>query len=344
MLDDTKPGRVVIATRDYAHEPYIVRAMEKGYDVISEKPLATDEGQIQRIIDAEKSTGQRLVITLNLRFSPFAVAIKEIVDSGEIGKVRSLDLTYFVGTPHGSSYYHRWHAYKKFNGSMFVTKSCHHFDLINWWLGAEPNTVNAYADLNMFGANGPFRSEKCRGCPHKNDCEWYFDITENDRLMRMYVDHEHVDGYHRDGCVYRSNIDVWDTMSAQVKYNDDTLVTYTLNLFLPYEGFRVGINGEKGRLDARIYMRQPWEVEQVADFRITGIDGATRAYPFEPTAGGHWGADTNLKDMLFRGPVPDTLGQTAESREGALAALIGVAARRSAEWGRPVTIDELVNF
>ena len=79
--------------------------------------------------------------------------------------------------------------------------------------------------------------------------------------MRLYADCEDLDNYYRDGCVWDDKIDSHDTSSVQVTYDNGTQLTYTLNAYLPYEGQYICFSGEKGRLDVRLYARQPWETE-----------------------------------------------------------------------------------
>ena len=87
--------------------------------------------------------------------------------------------------------------------------------------------------------------------------------------MNLYVKPESEDGYIRDACLFRRKINIWDTMAVQVRYHNDVMMNYSLNACMPYEGFSVGFNGTKGRLDAREYHRQPWDVKGLADIRIT---------------------------------------------------------------------------
>ncbi len=164
-------------------------------------------------------------------------------------------------------------------------------------------------------------------------------------MMNMYVKNESEDGYIRDACLYRKKINIWDTMSLQVRYHNEVMMSYSLNACMPYEGYRVSFNGTKGRLDCRTYARQPWEVNGVADIRISTLFGKSRTYTVQRSGtGGHGGADPKLQDRIFRGPVPDRLNQAAGTRDGALSILIGIAARRSIEQQRPIMIEELVKI
>ncbi len=344
MIDQTKPDTVIVTTTDCFHSKYICLAMEMGCDVLTEKPLATDENLCQNILDTEKKTGKTLIVTFNYRYSPEAVKIKEILMAKEIGEVTSVDFNYYLDVYHGASYFRRWHGFKQFSGSLLVHKATHHYDLMNWWLAAEPVEVNAYGELRKYGHNGAFRSLKCRDCPHKSQCEFFWDITPNDHLMNLYVNAESEDGYIRDACVFRKKINIWDTMNVQVQYHNRVTMSYSLNAFMPYEGYLVGFNGTKGRLDARVYHSQPWKPESMADFRITHNFGKTHTFGLTSGGSGHWGADRIMQDRIFRKPGEDLLGQGAGSRDGALSILIGIAARRSIEQERPFKIEELVKI
>ncbi len=344
MITETRPDVVIVTTTDCFHAKYICMAMEMECDVITEKPMATDERMCQSIIDTEKRTGKKLTVTFNYRYSPEAVRIKEILMSKEIGELTSVDFNYYLDTYHGASYFRRWHGFKQFSGSLLVHKATHHFDLMNWWLSAEPVEVNAYGELRKYGHNGPFRGGRCMSCPFKDKCEFYWDITTNDHLMNLYVKAESEDGYIRDACVFRKKINIWDTMNVQVQYHNRVTMSYSLNAFMPYEGYFVGFNGTKGRLDARVYHNQPWKTENMADFRITHNFGQTKTFGIASGGSGHWGADQVMQDQIFRNPGPDHLERGAGSRDGALSILIGIAARRSIEQERPFKIEELVKI
>ena len=349
MIAETRPDSVIVTTTDCFHAKYICRAMELGCDVITEKPLATDEKMCQQIIDTEKRTGRQVRVTFNYRYNPEAEKIREILISGELGQVTSVDFNYYLDTDHGASYFRRWHGFKQYNGTLWVHKASHHFDLLNWWMGAEPREVHAYGDLRRYGHNGPFRHTTCRGCPHKSKCQFYWDIRQDEESMNLYAANEQYDGYLRDACLYREEINIWDTMTANVRYHNDVLLTYSLNCFMPYEGYQVGFNCTNGRLDVRVYHAQPWPQKALAEFRVTPLFAQSRTFELSESQahtagqGGHWGSDDKMQNMIFRG-ADDPLDQTAGTRAGALSILIGIAARRSIEQQRPVMIEELVEI
>jgi predicted dehydrogenase len=345
MIRKTSPDRVIVTTIDSFHAKYICRALELGVDVISEKPMATDEKMVQEVLDAQRRTGRQLIIAENYRYSPDNEVIKKIIDSEEIGIITSVDYNVFLNTDHGTSYFRRWHGFKQYNGTILNSEGCHFLDLVQWWLGAEPAEVQAFGALRRYGYNGEYRHERCMHCPYQDKCEFFWDVTKDKFAMDFYVSAESEDGYLRDGCVYRRDINVWDTMTLNVRYHTGVLMSFSLNAFMPYEGYRIALNGTKGRLDARVYHAQPWEVENLAEIRITPLFKPSRTQVVPKGGGGsHWGADERLHQSIFRGPVPDPLHQRVTLREAAFECLLPVAARRSIEQQRPIFIEELVKI
>jgi predicted dehydrogenase len=96
MIAETKPDAVIVTTRDCFHDEYVCRALELGCDAISEKPMTTDAEKCQRIIDTQRATGKRCTVSFNYRYSPPRTQIKDILMSGVIGEVLSLDFHWLL--------------------------------------------------------------------------------------------------------------------------------------------------------------------------------------------------------------------------------------------------------
>ena len=344
MLKETRPNLLIVTTRDGTHHEQILKAVEMGFDVLTEKPMTTDEKKCQAILDAEKKTGRKITVAFNYRYSNTAQKIKELLMAGTIGQVTSVDFHWYLDTSHGADYFRRWHAYKANSGTLYVHKATHHFDLINWYLEADPVEVTAYAALRKYGRNGPFRGQSCRSCPHKAQCQFHWDITASKDMVALYTEAESEDGYLRDACVFRQDIDIYDTMVAQVKYSNGALMSYSLNAFMPYEGYHLAFNGLDGRIEVRVYERQPWEVKREDAIRVTKNFSKSEVLVLPYAEGGHFGADPRLMEMIFNHDKPDPLKQRAGARAGAMSLLTGVAAVRSVETGRPVKISELIRL
>ncbi len=365
MMNETKPDLLIVTTVDATHDQFIVKGLEMGADVITEKPMTTDEVKCRNILDTEKKTGRKVIVGFNYRYAPFFTKIKKMLANQRVGKITSLDFHWYLNTYHGASYFRRWHGIKEHSGTLLVHKATHHFDLLNWFLDSDPVEVYAYGELEHYGANNSFRGEKCRDCPHKEKCEFYWDITTNKTYMDLYVANEHHDGYIRDNCLWRKEIDIYDKMAVQIKYANDVQVSYSLTTYSPYEGWRIGFNGFEGRIDA--WEGIPWrrqeridqaelhakemkqgEKEKVEDYNeIMVMDnfGDYELVKVPKTGGGHGGGDRRLHDQIFRTPnMPDPLKHAAGTRDGALSILVGIAARKSIEEKRPVKISELTDI
>ena len=178
--------------------------------------------------------------------------------------------------------------------------------------------------------------------PQDGNAAYYWDMTKDAKLMSPLRWAESEDGYHRDGCVFREDVDIFDTMSASVRYSTAATLTYSLNTFMPIEGYRIAFNGEKGRLEVRDYER--------AALRGPGGDGdpahqelrQARDRPTRKSQGGHGGGDERLRDLIFRtSTVPEHM-RLPDSRAGAMSCLTGIAARKSVDEKRPIRIGDLV--
>ena len=344
MCEQAKPDLLMVTTVDGYHSHYIARALDRGIDVITEKPMVIDEKQCKEVLDAERRNKRNIVVTFNYRYAPKHQKIKEILLSGTIGRVISVDFSWYLDVYHGADYFRRWHRLKSKGGSLWVHKATHHFDLINWWLDADPTEVTAHGSLQTYGRNGAFRSTHCRACPHTKNCRFYYDLTKSAQRMELYAGCEDVDGYHRDGCVFREDVDIYDSMSALVKYSNGAHMSYSLNAFMPFEGYRLAFNGEKGRLEIRDYERQPWPVEEATEVYLTKSFGQREKVPIEKVSGGHAGGDQRIRDLIFRNTDMPSYLRLPGSRAGALSCLTGIAARRSIEQSRPIKISELVKL
>jgi predicted dehydrogenase len=363
MIRETQPDLVIVTTKDSTHHEFIIKGLDMGCDVLTEKPLTIDEDKCQAILDAERRSSKKLIVGFNYRWGPYPTRIKELLQSGAIGKITSVDFHWYLNTYHGASYFRRWHGLRQSGGTLWVHKATHHFDLLNWWLDSDPAEVFAYGDLEYYGSNGPFRGDKCRSCQHKSECTFFWDITQSKRDMDLYVNNEQHDGYIRDNCLFRNEINIYDKMSAQIKYRDNTYVNYSLTTYSPYEGWKIAFNGTEGRIDAWLDIpfissasisqaemhelemsqeddqlhRDPVIVHKLwEDFKVNYVDYQK---------GGHGGGDELLHQQIFKTPdKKDPFDRPAGVRDGAMSMLIGVAARKSIESGKPVRIAELTDL
>jgi predicted dehydrogenase len=358
MLAETKPDIVIVTTADAAHHDYLIRAMEAGCDVITEKPMTTDAEKCRQILEARRRTGKNIRVTFNYRYSPPRSQVKELLMSGEIGEVLSVDFHWLLNTHHGADYFRRWHSKKQNSGGLFVHKSTHHFDLVNWWLGAMPVTVMATgkrefytpATARRMGLTGPH--ERCSTCPEKAKCGFALDLAASASLKSLYLDQESHDGYFRDRCIFREDIDIEDTMNALVTYDSGATLSYSLNAFNAWEGYTVAFNGTKGRIEHTIvesvYVNGTETVQGgIADggvtTRVIPLRGEARNVVPWTATGDHGGGDRlMLEDIFLPNPVADRFLRAADERAGACSILVGIAANRSLATGAGVKVAELV--
>ena len=344
MIAQTKPDKAIITTMDRYHHEYIIRCLEAGVDAITEKPMTIDAEKCKAILDAEKKTGQEVIVTFNYRFAPYVTAIKQAIRDGAIGRVLNVDFEYMLDTIHGADYFRRWHRRKENSGGLLVHKSTHHFDLINWWIEEEPVEVMAYGSRRFYGPTRAKRGERCLTCEHKNSCEFYYNIAADETVKSFYLDSEMADGYYRDRCVFADNIDIEDTMSVNVKYSEGSLVSYSLIAHSPYEGWKMSINGTGGRIEAAEYHTGEHANDPAYYFNVYDRKGQKITYTIPKAEGGHGGGDVKLRKMIFEGGIADPLGHQAGAYAGAISILIGISANKSIAEKRNIRLRDLVQL
>ncbi len=359
MVAERRPDVVIVTSKDSTHDQYLVRAMELGCEVVTEKPMTTDAHKCQSILDTQRRTGRPCTVTFNYRYSPPRSQVKDLLMSGVIGNLLSVDFHWLLNIRHGADYFRRWHRNKENSGGLMVHKATHHFDLVNWWLSTVPETVFASGHRRFYTAEQGDRyglhdrGERCLDCPEAGRCPFHLDLRESDRMRELYLDHEHHDGYFRDRCVFSDQIDIEDCMNVLVDYRNGVRMSYSLNAFMPWEGYQVVFNGTKGRLEHKCEE----SVYVSGDGSVPGAliaEGTwTRIFPhFAPAyevdlwkaEGGHGGGDDPLLRGIFHpNAAADPLKRAAAQRAGAWSVLTGIAANQSMTTGSQVRIDSLVS-
>ncbi len=357
MVKNHTPDTVIVTTIDAMHDKYICQAMELGCDVITEKPMTTDEKKCLKIVDTVQKTGKNVRVTFNYRYSPPRTQIKKLLMDGVIGKVLSVEFQWLLDTTHGADYFRRWHSDKKNSGGLMVHKSTHHFDLINWWTSSYPKNVYAMGDRIFYNAEQAKRyglqdhADRCLDCPVKDKCNFYLDMTAFDDIKELYLDNEKYDGYVRDRCVFRDDINIEDTMNVVVNYSNGVYLSYSLNAFMPWEGYRVSFNGTKGRLEQ--LCRESSYVSgdggtnhefQPEESSIVVYPHFKEAYsvPIDEGKGSHGGGDIVMLDEIFNGSKEDRYLRSADYVQGAYSILTGIAANKSMATDKPIKISDLV--
>ena len=365
--------RVIVTTPDYTHADYIVVGLRAGADVVVEKPLTIDAEGCRRITQAVHETGRNVVVTFNYRYSPRNSALKEIIQSGVIGKVTSIDFSWVLDTVHGADYFRRWHREKKNSGGLLIHKASHHFDLVNWWIDDVPERVFASGGLKFYGDKNaaerglgprPERGTPDADAPATGEKDPFtLDLREDERLKALFLDNEHYDGYRRDQDVFTGGITIEDNLALVVEYQGGPRLSYSLNAHSPWEGYRVAVNGTEGRAELEVVERaavvSSTDKKTVVDPSATPIEEedairrngerlvvqrhweAAYEVPIINGEGGHGGGDELLLSDLFNGPGEDPLGRPSGYLDGLRSVSVGIAGNRSLETSLPVRIEDL---
>ncbi len=368
MVAETKPDTVIVTSMDSTHHLYIIRSMELGCDAISEKPMTIDAEKARAIFDAIERTGRRLRVTFNYRYAPIATKVRELLMQGVIGRPLHVNFQWVLDTFHGADYFRRWHREKDKSGGLLVHKATHHFDLINWWVQSYPAEVFAMGGLMFYGKeNAAQRGEsynynRYTGEAAANSDPFALRLDANPTLKALYLDAEGDTGYLRDRNVFGENITAEDTMSVTARYENGALLTYSLLAYSPWEGYRIAITGDKGRVEVEL-------VEQVGKQFVAGAEESLQTdadavakfggkhiwvfpmfgRPYEVEipegVGGHGGGDAVMLEQIFAEQPPhDPFARAASHVDGAASIMLGVAANQAIASGELVRVRDLIQL
>lgn len=320
-FDDWKPllalGKIadvaIIATMDRDHFDPAMEAIGLKYDLLLEKPIAPEAEECKKIADYAEENGVKVVICTVLRYTDFFIQLKEIIDSGKIGKVMSINHEECVGNVHQSHSFVRgnWGNSKE-SSVMFLQKSCHDTDILQWLLGKKCLKVQSFGNLSYFKEeNAPEGSpDYCiQGCPAGDTCpynavklyledkknKWFRDastkvVDPTDEQVKDAITNTQ---YGK--CVYKCNNDVVDHQIVNMLFEDDITVTFTMNAFNKGGRF-IHIMGTKGKLRAAM------DGEKGIEF----FDLETQKSEFIPIVAGdgikngHGGGDRGIVTTLYK--------------------------------------------
>ncbi|MGC5170363.1 Gfo/Idh/MocA family protein [Microbacterium sp. DT81.1] len=376
MLAETVPDVLIVTSPDFTHAEYIVAGLDRGLDVVCEKPMTIDAPSLRAIVDAADRSAGNLIVTFNYRYSPRNTLVRQIIADGLIGDVTSVHFEWCLDTVHGADYFRRWHREKSKSGGLLVHKSTHHFDLVNWWIDDVPDVVFALGRLRFYGPEnaarrglGP-RAELGRDLPGD---PFALDLAADDKLSALFLEAESLDGYQRDRDVFSDGITIEDNMTVAVGYRSGASLAYTLVAHSPWEGYRVAISGTEGRVELEVVERgavshdratsglgpngksapvvdPSAQVDDLAQTETVRPHGSRvvlqrlweppRVIPIPEGVGSHGGGDRMLLDDVFRGPGEDPLRRQAGYLDGVRSVIVGVSGNESIRTGMPVRVAE----
>ncbi len=290
---------VVIATPDNLHYEPCMKALALGYDVLLEKPVAPTEKECRAILKQAHKYNRIVAVCHVLRYAPYFVALKEVLASGAIGDIVSVQHMEPI------QYAHMAHSYVRGNWPLadkttpiILAKSCHDLDIMRWLIDKPCESIAAEGSLYLFRPeNAPKgATERCTdGCPHEAECPYsaidiyerrkrhlgVFDLPRKDpALIREKLK---TTNYGR--CVFRCNNDQCDHYVAILKFKDGVTASFTMDAFTPWGGRRTRIMGTKGFIegdmttftfyDFRTGHKSVWDqkVNEIEEYKGSGHGG-----------------------------------------------------------------------
>ncbi|MCL2407514.1 MAG: Gfo/Idh/MocA family oxidoreductase [Defluviitaleaceae bacterium] len=298
---------VIICTPDDLHFGPVMAAIEKGYDILLEKPISPSPEECVAVAKAAEEKGVKVIVCHVMRYTPFCMAIKSVIESGEIGRIVTIVHNENVGHIHHSHSFARgnWRN-KKESSPMILAKSCHDMDMLQWLVGKKCLRLSSFGSLTYFNKDNcppdaPFRcTDGCAvaDCPYdarklylnsKND--WFrsvavgrFNSTDEEVLEALKTG-----WYGR--CVYQCDNDVVDHQVVSMQFEDDITAIFSMSSFTPETSRSIKIMGTKGQIKGHTSSK---------NIIVTSfITGETREIDASST-GGHGGGDAGIMTAFVR--------------------------------------------
>lgn len=339
---------VLVATPDRLHHDPSVAALEDGYHVLVEKPMATRVADLNNLVATADRTGRILQVCHVLRYTPFFRALHDVVTSGSLGDIAT------VSHRESILYWHIAHSFVRGNwrrandaAPMILAKACHDFDLIAWNLADPVVSLQSFGSLRHFSVeNAPIGAPtRCTdGCPAAEDCP--FEATRlymNESLTGWPV-HVIADDLSPAGrraaleegpygrCVYHCDNDVVDQQVVAMSLSSGGTVSMTVQGHGHEEARTMRYDGTRGTLRAKFGLRSDIEIHD-------HLGGRKQRIPIPPVKSGHGGGDFGVL-RSFVAAVRGKDSSIATARDVLESHLLALAAEQSRLTGRPVTMSE----
>lgn len=317
---------LIIATQDAQHYDHAMQAMELGYDLLLEKPAAETLERCEALHDKAVEKSLRILPCFVLRYTPFYMAVRDFIDSGQLGKVVTIRASEGVEAFHQAHSYVRGHwSNTEKSSPMIVAKCSHDTDLMCWFAGSHPEVVTSLGSLEWFkNENAPMGApERCTdGCPEAGNCIYdaHRYLGEKRNFLRMVMPgaegetgayelpEEPIMEFLRTSdwgrCVYRCDNNVVDHQVVAAKMENGVTASLTMTAFDCNR--TIEVHGTKGSLRGGGPLQDGGAYELW--FRDHGSGDIEQIPVPEPEADGyasHGGGDfgiINSLDRLFVGP------------------------------------------
>ena len=294
---------VVISTPDDRHFEPCMKALELGYHVLLEKPAAPTERECRAILKQAQRYNRIVAVCHVLRYAPYFRALKDVIDSGAIGDLVSIQHMEPIEYSHMAHSYVRgnWHN-SKATTPIILAKSCHDLDILRWLVGKPCESIAAEGSLHLFRReNAPEgATERCTdGCPHEATCPYsaieqyerrhqrlgVFDLPRVDnKLIREKLQ---TTNYGR--CVYFCNNDQCDHYVSTMRFEGGITASFSMEAFTPFGGRLTRVMGTRGFVEGdmqsftvtefRTGRKLVWDhkVSEIAEYKGAGHGGGDHA-------------------------------------------------------------------
>ncbi len=290
---------VIISTPDNLHYGPCMEALKMGYDVLLEKPISPSEKECRDILNLAKKTGRIVAVCHVLRYAPYFVKLRELMQSGAIGEIMSIQHLEPIGYDHMAHSYVRgnWHN-SKATTPIILAKSCHDLDILKWMLNKSSKSIQAFGDLKWFRKeNAPAGSTaRCTdGCAVEKTCPYsalesyavkkrrvyVFDMPEDKAEWDAHIlEKLKTTNYGR--CVYRMENDQPDHYTTNILFDGNITASFSMEAFTSYEGRRTRVMGSTGDI-----------VGDMSSFTLTDFRTGKKT-EWKQNTDGHGGGDWRL--------------------------------------------------
>lgn len=310
----------IIATMDRDHYGHVMAALDCGYDILLEKPISPDPRECIAIEEAANRLGRKVTVCHVLRYTNFFTEIKNILDSGELGKIVAIQHAENIGNFHMAHSFVRgnWRN-DKLSSPIIMQKSCHDLDILLWLTGAHCKKVAAFGSLSYFKEeNAPAgSSDRCLTCPVAESCRfdaqkaylpglggWPTDVVCLEQTEEALMEALKEGPYGR--CVYRCDNNVCDHMSIILEFDNDVTATFSLTAQTSACHRTLHIMCEDGEIVADDGQKQIIVTHHVSNQSETFQQ---RVINVRTNGSGHGGGDAGIMEDFTK-----SLGVHAESR------------------------------
>lgn len=310
MLKKEKLDGVCIGTRCSTHAKYALLVSQYKIPLFLEKPVAINYDDL-KLLKSIEGMDEKTVVSFPLRLSLVCTYVKDIIESGKIGEISQVQA--YNNVPYGRGYYHKWYRDDKETGGLFLQKSTHDLDYINYLLGnIKPVAITAMESKQIFKGNKP-AGLKCA------DCDEYKTCSESPINVKKNGDGYSIGEY----CCFAVDTGNQDSGSIMVQYENGVHAVYTQNF--------VARNGA-GKRGARVIgyngtVEFDWVKSRVTIYHH--MRNITEEHTFE-NKGGHFGGDELLCENFIDVMNGDDVSHSPLS-EGILSAEMCLAAEKSAK-------------